>query len=228
MASKDYLLGRQKYTRPQAMLWSDSSGTLVDGLWVPTGYERTSDDTGLTQEQIDDSFLILSDHNRGEININTQRIEQRKRMINGTMRSYYNSDKLVINTSWSMLPSRAFGTKSNFDQNTGKSDYNDTGAEYTVDGGAGGVEMLKWYQDHTGPFWVYLAYDNYSKFGSDTNAYGHMTQYNQIVEMYIASFDYTIVKRGQSFVTSRNETTGIPTRIGGQDLWNISLSLEEV
>jgi hypothetical protein len=212
MASKDYLLGRQKYTRPQAMLWSDSSGTLVDGLWIPTGYEKTSDNTGLSQSQIDDSFLILSDHNRSEINIATQRIEQRQRMINGTMRSYHNSDKLVINTSWAMLPSRAFSSRSDFNQNTGQSEYTGTSDQYTVDGGAGGNEMLKWYQDHTGPFWVYLSYDNYNEFGTDTNAYGHLAQYSQIVQMYLASFDYTIVKRGGS----------------NYDMWNVSISLEEV
>lgn len=212
MASKDYLLGRQKYTRPQAMLWSDSAGTLIDGLWVPTGYERTSDNTGLSQSQIDNSFLILSDHNRGEINVATQRIEQRQRMINGTMRSYHNADKLVLNTSWAMLPSRAFSSRSDFNQNTGASEYTGTSDQYTVDGGAGGNEMLKWYQDHTGPFWVFLSYDNYNEFGTDSNAYGHLAQYSQVIQMYLSSFDYTIVKRGGS----------------NYDMWNVSISLEEV
>jgi len=74
MASKDYLLGRQKWSRPQAMLWSDSAGTLINGLWVPTGYEKLSNKTGLTQTQLDNSFIILSDHNRSEITMGTQRI----------------------------------------------------------------------------------------------------------------------------------------------------------
>ena len=81
MASRSYILGRQKWSRPQAMLWSDSPGTISDGLWVPTGYEKLSNETGLTQSQLDNSFIILSDHNRGEITMGTQRIEQRKRMI---------------------------------------------------------------------------------------------------------------------------------------------------
>ena len=225
MASKDYLLGRQKWSRPQAMLWSDSAGTLVDGLWVPTGYEKLSNKTGLTQTQLDNSFIILSDHNRSEITMGTQRIEQRKRMINGTMRSYYNTDKLVINTSWAMLPSRSHSVRPDFDQDTGLSSYNTKTPErpangltytaqneYTADGGAGGNEMLQWYKEHTGPFWVYLAYDKYSEFGDEYEDFGHLAQYNQVVQMYLSSFDYTIVKRGGS----------------NYDMWNISVSLEEV
>jgi hypothetical protein len=225
MASKDYLLGRKKWSRPQAMLWSDSAGTLVDGIWVPTGYEKLSDETGLSQNQLDNSFIILSDHNRGEITINTQRIEQRKRMINGTMRSYHNADKLVINTSWAMLPSRSHSVRPNFNQNTGLSIYNKETPErpadgspytqqneYTADGGAGGNEMLTWYQEHTGPFWVYLAYDKYSEFGDNSESFGKLAQYNQVLQMYLASFDYTVVKRGGS----------------NHDMWNISISLEEV
>ena len=211
MASRSYILGRQKWSRPQAMLWSDSPGTISDGLWVPTGYEKLSNETGLTQSQLDNSFIILSDHNRGEITMGTQRIEQRKRMINGTMRSYYNTDKLVINTSWAMLPSRSHSVRPDFDQDTGLSIYNiptperpANGStytqqnEYTADGGAGGNEMLQWYKEHTGPFWVYLAYDKYSEFDDSYESFGYLGQYNQVVQMYISSFDYTIVKRGCS------------------------------
>ena len=112
MATKDYLQGRQKWARPQAMLWADGPGTLIDGLWVPTGYERTSSLLTITEDDIsNDGFLIISDHNRSDISVNEQRIEQRRRMINGRMRSYHNSDKMVISTSWSMLPSRAFASK---------------------------------------------------------------------------------------------------------------------
>jgi len=146
-------------------------------------------------------------------------------MINGTMRSYYNTDKLVINTSWAMLPSRSHSVRPDFDQETGLSSYNTKTPErptngltytaqneYTADGGAGGNEMLQWYKEHTGPFWVYLAYDKYSEFGDEYEDFGHLAQYNQVVQMYLSSFDYTIVKRGGS----------------NYDMWNISVSLEEV
>ena len=39
MATSAYLEGRARYKRPQAILWSDNPGTLVNGLYVPNGYE---------------------------------------------------------------------------------------------------------------------------------------------------------------------------------------------
>lgn len=231
MTSASYISGRKKYARPQAMLWSESSGILSEGLYIPTGYEINSDKTGITST---DDFLILSDHNRGEISVNTERIEQRKRMANGTMRSYHIADKLQISTSWSLLPSRSHSVYPAFNQSTGISPYNDgisgeaiEATEYTSDGGAGGVEMLNWYEDHKGPFWVFLAYDKYSNFGNDNPGRSHLSQYNQIVQMYISNFNYSVVKRGQPFVTGY-DVNGLPIRSGGHDMWNVSVSLEEV
>lgn len=216
MTNTTYMSGRKRYARPQAMLWSDTPGTLSNGIYIPSGYEINSDMTGITS---DDTFMILSDHNRGEINVGTQRIEQRKRMANGTMRSYHIADKITLSTSWNMLPSRSYKLYANFNQTTGKSVYDHgygskTGSEseFTADGGAGGVEILDWYQNHTGPFWVFLAYDKYNNFGTDNNAHLHLAEYNQVVQMYITNFDYSIVKRGAN----------------NMDLWNVNISLEEV
>jgi hypothetical protein len=213
MASESYMVGRKKYQRPQAMMWSDNSGTLVDGLYVPNGLEVGSDPGAETNEALFDQFLILSDDNRGPIDFKPTRIENRKRMVNGRMRSYHIADKLTISTSWDMLPSRAYHLRPNFNQETGKSEYyNNRTLEYTTDGGAGGVDILDWYENHQGPFWVYLAYDKHSVFGNNDSAYGHLGQYNQLIEMYIADFSYSVVKRGGS----------------NYDFWNISLTLEEV
>lgn len=221
MANSSYVTGRQRYKRPQAMLWSDTPGTLSNGIYVPSGYEKGSDLTSITT---DDYFLILSDHNRADISVNPQRIEQRQRMINGTMRSYHVADKLTISTSWTSLPSRSYKLNPQFDQTTGKALY-DHGygsseplgtpvpdSEYTADGGAGGVEMLDWYENHKGPFWVFLAYDKYNNFGEDNPARLHLAEYNQVVQMYFANFSYTIAKRGGNTA----------------DHWNISVTLEEV
>jgi hypothetical protein len=215
MTTTDYMAGRKRYARPQAMLWSDTPGTLSNGIYIPSGYEVNSDQTGITS---DDSFLILSDHNRKELNMATQRIEQRKRMANGTMRSYHIADKRALTTSWQMLPSRSYKLNANFNQTTGKSGYDHgygslvgSESEFTSDGGAGGVEMLDWYENHTGPFWVFLSYDKYNNFGTDNNAHLHLAEYNQILQMYITNFDYSVVKRGGS----------------NMDLWNINVSLEE-
>jgi hypothetical protein len=212
MATAGYLTGRKRYQRPQAVLWSNNAGTLVDGLYVPNGYEVGEEVPEETDPSLIDQFLILSDHNRGEINFQNQRLEQRQRTVNGRMRSYHIADKIGISWSWNMLPSRAFYQNAEFNSTTGVSPYQNNTQEFTADGGAGGVEILDWYQNHTGPFWMYLAYDKYSNFGDDNDAFGHLAQYNQIIQVYFADFSYSVVKRGGN----------------NFDLWNISVTLEEV
>jgi len=212
MATQAYLTGRRRYQRPQAILWSENAGTLVDGFYVPTGYEIGADTPVGASEALLDQFLILSDHNRGEIGFNQARIEQRQRTINGRMRSYHIADKLTISMSWNMLPSRQYFQDPAFNVTTGTSSYENQTQEFTADGGAGGVELLDWYENHKGPFWMYLAYDKYSNFGKDNAAYGHLAQYNQIIQVYFADFNYSVVKRGGN----------------NFDFWNISVTLEEV
>lgn len=187
--------------RPQAVLWSDNFGSVDTSasssfaLAVPDGTEG-------------DSFIILSDDNRSELSFSCERIENRQRMINGTMRSYHIADKLSISWSWEMLPSRSFNKDPLFDI-SGSPTAIDL-EDYTSDGGAGGVEILNWYENHQGPFWMYLAYDKYNNFTS--NKYSYLSQYNQLLQVYFASFEYNVVKRGGT----------------NFDFWNISLTLEEV
>jgi hypothetical protein len=207
------MTGRKRYGRPQAMLWSNNDGTLSGGAYIPEGYEVNSDASSGDLN----AFLILSDDNRSAIQMGSQRIEKRERMINGRMRSYHIADKLTISVSWDLLPSRAYYQDPNFitdteSENEGKSPYHKGyNTEFTSDGGAGGVEILDWYENHKGPFYVFLSYDKYDEFGKDNAAYGHLAQYSQVVEMYFASFEYSVEKRG-----------------GTHDLWNISVTLEEV
>jgi hypothetical protein len=213
MATAAYLNGRRRYQRPQAILWSENAGTLQDGLYVPTGYEIGADAPEGADEALLDQFMVLSDDNRGELQFNPTRIEQRQRTINGRMRSYHIADKLNMSVSWNNLPSRGFYLPPDFNVATGASPYkNVSNQEYTSDGGAGGVELLDWYENHKGPFWMFLAYDKYTNFGKESAAYAHLPQYNQIMQVYFADFNYTVVKRGG----------------GNHDLWNISVSLEEV
>lgn len=211
MATAAYLTGRRRYQRPQALLWSENAGTLVNGLYVPTGYELQGNYDESTDTDLINQFLILSDHNRGELNFTPTRIEQRQRTINGRMRSYHIADKLTMSVSWSNLPSRGYYQDAAFNQ-SGVSEYKNTTNEFTSDGGAGGVELLDWYENHKGPFWMFLAYDKYSNFGKDNEDYTHLAQYNQIMQVYISDFSYSVVKRGGS----------------NHDLWNISVTLEEV
>jgi hypothetical protein len=81
---------------------------------------------------------------------------------------------------------------------------------YTADGGAGGVELLNWYENHTGSFWVFLSYDRYDNFASAETKYNNLSIYSDVIEVFFSDFSYSVEKRGQSF-----------------DFWNISLSLEE-
>lgn len=217
MATAAYLTGRKRYQRPQAILWSNNAGTLNNGLYVPNGYEIGSTVPAGTDSNLIDQFLVLSDHNRGEMSFVPQRIEQRQRTINGRMRSYHIADKMTISFGWAMLPSRSYSEIADFNFDSGNSPFkNNNNDEYTADGGAGGVQILDWYNSHSGPFWMYLAYDKYSNFTTDgeitDGSYNHLNQYNEIIEVYFADFNYTVVKRGGN----------------NFDLWNISVALEEV
>jgi hypothetical protein len=214
MATNSYMLGRKKYQRPQAMLWADNPGTLSNGFYIPNGFEVNAD-VELNEETKDsfNQFMILSDDNRSPIDFKPNRIENRKRTINGRMRSYHIADKLEVSTSWDMLPSRSYATNPSFNTENGKSpNYNNRSLEYTTDGGAGGVDLLDWYETHQGPFWVYLAYDKYNNFADTSDKFSHLQKYNQVLEMYISDFSYSVQKRGGT----------------NYDFWNISVSLEEV
>jgi hypothetical protein len=219
MATQAYMTNRRKYSRPQGVLFSENPGTLqlIDQgtenekvLYYPDGYEVGQTLPVGGDASLSDQFIILSDHNRGPIDFSVDRIENRERMINGRMRSYHVADKLNLSLSWNMLPSRSFVGPPNFSQ-YGTTTYAQT-EEYTADNGAGGVELLDWYNNHTDSFWVFLAYDNYKSYGEIPAAYSQLDQYSQVVEMFISSFDYSVEKRGN----------------GTYDFWNINIRLEEV
>ena len=207
MATSTYMNNRKKWTRPQALLFSDNSGTLDSGFYIPTGNEG-------------EDFIILSDHNRSSISLSKQRIETRNRMINGTMRSYHTADKINISCSWTRLPSRAYSSVPSYTDGTlDQTEVTASGGallgynpeEYTVDGGAGGAELLSWYEDHPGPFWVFLSYDE--------SGTGSLNRYTQVLQMYFSGFDYEVEKRGQAWSSGT---------ASGFDFWNISMSLEQV
>lgn len=208
MATPTYMNSRKQYGRPQAILWSENPGTLSNGLYVPIGYEIGSTYPEETSQELLDQFLILSDHNRGDLSFSTQRIEQRQRTINGRMRSYHIADKLQMSVSWNNLPSRSHNASPEIDYSTAVS----TATEYTADGGAGGVELLNWYENHQGPFWMFLSYDKYSNFGKNNDEYTRLNQYNQVIQVYFSDFNYSVTKRGST----------------NHDLWNVTASLEEV
>lgn len=197
MATNAYLQGRKKWGRPQAIIWANNSGLL------------DKDAGTLTIDGVEgEDFIILSDHNRSELSFSKQRIENRKRLINAHMRSYHIADKTNVSWSWDMLPSRAFDNEPNFNSETGKPQ---SGlVQYTADGGAGGADVVKWYENNPGSFYMFVSYDRLDKF--ENSPYLHLSQYSEIYEVFFSSFDYDVIKRGQ----------------GTHDFWNISVSLEEV
>jgi hypothetical protein len=205
MAETSYLVGRKQYARPQGLLFADNPGSRTEeGFLIPDGFEK-----GVT-DQAASNFLILSDNNRGPISMEKERIENRKRTINGSMRSYHVADKVTISTSWQLLPSRSFSTDPDFDETTGAS--NSQIVKHTTDGGAGGADILEWYESNKGSFWVYLAYDKYDEFSATADKYSNLDKYAQSVEVFFSSFSYSVERRGAT----------------NFDFWNISLSLEEV
>ena len=213
MATVDYMLGRKKYGRPQAIMFSENPGTLKndeDGspFYLPVGFERGQLLTDPSDLLRANRFLILSDHNRQPMDFKPTRIEKRERTINGRMRSYHIADKMTFSTSWNDIPSRAFSTKPNI-STTGE--VADGVVMHTVDGGAGGSEQLDWYNDYKGSFWMYLSYDKRPVFGDAPLAYQQLHKYQEVIEVFITDFSYTVNRRGN----------------GTYDLWNVSMSLEE-
>ena len=232
----NYFDQRKAYGKPQAMIWADNPGDVVQsgadydeiGVVTPKGNEGTN-------------FIILSDHNRSSISIDRMRIENRVRMISGGMRSYYTDDKANISVSWNLLPSRAYQERvvvevveamgeeivrvgKREDENnllvptnpySQEPFLSDPVSEYTADGGVGGIDMLEWYRNTIGPMWVFLAYDKY-RYDKDTdqnlmnNGITNDYRYSERIQMFFSSFNYSVEKRGL------------------YDMWNISVSLEEV
>lgn len=221
MATANYIAGRWNLSplkgRPQAVVWSDNFGQ--NSTYSPTSsanYLSSSAVYTVPTGTEFNNFLILSDDNRSELKFAKQRIETQQRMINGTLRNYFVAEKLTVSWSWENLPSRAYNRDPNFSSSTGLPTAGDL-SNFTSDGGAGGAELLKWYESHSGPFWMLLAYDRYDQF-SGADRYQYLSQYNQIIQVQFKSFDYDVVKR--------RSVPGKPQ--SGFDFWNINVSVEEV
>lgn len=206
---------RWEYVRPNFMTLSDNQGRYfvnetdpgnVSRLWLPEGAER-------------EDFIFLSDHNRSSAPFTMDRIGARKRMINGDMRAYHVADKLSITLSWEDLPSRAYSTIGGYDDWV----INQNGcAKFTVDGGAGGVEMLTWHNSHKASMWAFMSFDGVGS--DDVHNDIVFRGYSRVYEMMITDFDYEVTKRSSGFPV----TNGGNTEVLFLDLWNVTMTLEEV
>lgn len=78
-----------------------------------------------------DTFHSITEHSRAPVAISTERIENSKRMANGTMRKYVVADKRTWTASWSEVPNSS---------------------SFTVDGKEGGQFMQDFYTSAKGAF----------------------------------------------------------------------------
>ncbi len=90
----------------------------------------------------------LTDHNRSPISISFEKIENRERMANGTLRTYVVATKRNIKVTWDDLPRQDI---------------------HTADGFWGANSLKAFYDDYSNqPFWVTINY------GDGTNESIHM------------------------------------------------------
>lgn len=128
------------------------------------------------------SYLYLTDDGRSPVSVQPQRIENKQRMVNGRMRSYYIADKKSFSTSWGELPSR----KTRPTLSDGLSN------QITSDGFGAGQDIKDWHENHTGDFWMMLVYDADATVGGASH-----TNQVELYNVFFDSFDFEIVKRGQ-------------------------------
>lgn len=159
------------------MSWKENS--LVYLMTSPNTYEK------------------LSDHNRSSLQEDIERIENKKRMADGTLRRYSVVKKRTFSCSWDLLPS------SN----------SIVGSLKTVDGGLAGEDLERIHDTINTPMRMILRRGSAKGLTapvvtdaqlpySDSNFY--------ICNVMISDFSKEVVKRGKV------------------DLWNVSLTLEEV
>jgi len=116
------------------------------------------------------AWIKLTEHNRSEISMSIERIEQTQRMANGSLRKFFVADKKQFSVSWNMLP----GTR-----------------VYTVDNQWGALDLIEFYNSSEGQstFDIRL---NFAKSGTSQESSGY-EQYT----VSCTSFNATLIKRGE-------------------------------
>ena len=157
------------WTRPALMIFTDLPPVPVNaisGQW----------NLGVA----DSEYLYLTDDSRSELQISLDRIEYKKRMINGRMRSYHVADKKTFSVSWQDLPSVR--------NELSEVRFNPTAI---ANGWASSQEMLTWHKNHTDSFYLTLVYDTPTA-SSDIPLTYSLETYN----VFFEDFSYVIKKRG--------------------------------
>ena len=115
-------------------------------------------------------WIRLSEHNRSEIGISIQRIEQSQRMANGSLRKFFVADKKQFSVSWNMLPGSRI---------------------YTIDNEWGALDLIEFYNISEGQstFDIRL---NFAKTGTNQESSGY-----EPYTVSCTSFNATLVRRGE-------------------------------
>lgn len=140
--------------------------------------------------ELEGDLLKVTDHNRSPLAEDIERIENKRRMADGTLRRYSVAKKRTWSCSWDMLPSTN----------------NITGGLKTADGGLAGEDIERIHDRINYPFKMVLRRG--SAKGQIVPAASNENFY--IVNVMISDFSKEVVKRGRV------------------DLWNVSITLEEV
>lgn len=111
----------------------------------------------------------VSEHNRSQFDISTERIEKQQRMANGTLRKYFVADKKTFTLSWDMLPSYR---------------------TFTVDGGWGAEDLRTFYSSAQGQSSFNIRV-NLAKDGTNQES----VNYEQYTVVF-SNCNFTVLKRG--------------------------------
>ena len=111
----------------------------------------------------------VSEHNRSQFDISTDRIEKQQRMSNGTLRKFFIADKKTFTLSWDMLPSYR---------------------TFTVDGAWGAEDLRTFYSSAQGQSSFNIRV-NLAKDGTNQES-ANYEQYNVI----FTNCNFTVLKRG--------------------------------
>jgi hypothetical protein len=184
--------GDKKYLRPSLLAFSSDQPTINPVTTL-----------------LNADFNYLTDDNRDPVQVSFERIEQRQRMANGRMRSYHIADKRKYSINYKEIPSRAINPLIKSQSFISERSYDvsdvDRNPRYIA-----GDDMLQWYENHTGQFWLTMVYDKVHSMGTDDSKYSKLTRPSEVVPVFFEDFNFNIIKRGPN-----------------NDLWTVSMVLVE-
>lgn len=144
------------------------------------------------------TFRKITDHNRSALSESPERIENKQRMADGTLRRYSVAKKRTWSCDWSLLPS---------------TNSKGVGSLTTADGGWAGEDIENFYNITDGAFRMILRRGSANGKTPPTPTDAQLPYRDSdfyIVKVMISDFSKSVAKRGLV------------------DLWDMSITLEEV